>query len=74
MHKCALCVEIFDSWSLYQMHTEMHKLSANVTKLDFDKSRNLMGVKQPLSDKNKAVSVDKGEARMGKQHFYGGTI
>lgn len=74
MHKCALCVETFDSWSLYQMHTEMHKLSVNIIKLDFDKSRNLIGVKNPLNNENKSTAVERGETRLGKQYFYGGAV
>ena len=72
MHKCVICTEKFDSWSMYQMHTDMQKLHDQVGKIVVSKARNTMGVKSPMNDKRFSEAVRRGEARLGAYNFFGG--
>lgn len=77
--KCVHCGEIFGQWMLYHMHLELHRLEAKgvvketetLTEPVIKSKRCLVGVKQPLSDYNKAAAVKRGEERVGAINFIG---
>jgi len=64
-HTCAICEEKFSLWMLYSLHKEMFHTQTPIA---------LPGVKHPLTRAAKALLVARGEARLGNQHFIGGTI
>ena len=64
MHICAICKETFEVWVLYRMHEATFHMAAPVS---------LPGVKHPMTREAKAFIVSRGEARLGIQHFIGGT-
>lgn len=78
MHTCAVCSEKFDQLFLYSMHRESHKVAVE----DYGtkkpetvaKHRIIIGVKHPVSDARKIELVNRGEERLGLEHFFqGGT-